>query len=416
MAATQSFQHTQKLLDIHRRNLDHLNQQRAKFGELAVPLSLINEIYEQEAAIKRLENLLDHSSAAPGITSAPPPEHFLPQKAYDHFSGRHKELEQIIAALNRADQFRLIGLYGLGGIGKTALAREAAGHCLRQGQFQYVVWVSAKTEKFEGVAPEQLFNPELTFEGLLDEIVRQCQLPELREQSPLEKMQNIQALFATRPGLIVLDNMETVLDYESLVSRAGELLRGQSKLLLTSRHEVQKSNVYGLRLGGLSLEESLIFLREEGRYRGVAGLEEAPDEVLSEIHEVTGGAPLAMKLVVGQLSRQPLEPVLRSLRTASAQGQDYEFYRFIFQHSWNLLSLDARKILVSMSVFDPGSGGTVQMVLQVSEIQEKTFYLAMDDLIAMSLVDFGGVLGQRRYTLHQLTHHFILSDIVKQWE
>jgi hypothetical protein len=55
------------------------------------------------------------------------------------------------------------------------------------------------------------------------------------------------------------------------------------------------------------------------------------------------------------------------------------------------------------------------MVFQVSEVDEDAFYPAMDELVTMSLVDFGGELGQRRYALHQLTYYFILSDIVKMW-
>jgi hypothetical protein len=413
MTTARSLESIKKQLAIHRRNLDHLNEQRAKYGELAVPLSLLNEIHEQETAIERLTALLEQGE--PSVEEAPSPRSYLPAKAYDHFTGRTEELEQVMAALRESDKHYLVALYGLGGIGKTALAREAADLSLQEGRFQQVVWISAKTEKFEGVGVEKIPVSDLTFDGLLDDIARQCYLPDSMKQSPAEKLQSIQGLLAARPILIVLDNLETVKDHETLVSRVAELLRGRSKVLLTSRHEVKHTNVHALRLGGLEPDEGVVFLKKEGRSRGVTAVVEAPQETLLDIHKVTGGAPLALKLVVGQLSRQPLEPVLRGLKEASFEGQDYEFYRFVFKHSWDLLSLEAKEVLVSMSVFDPAAGGPVQMVLQVSKADEDAFYPAMDELVAMSLADFGGELGHRRYVLHQLTHYFILSDIVKKW-
>jgi hypothetical protein len=107
--------------------------------------------------------------------------------------------------------------------------------------------------------------------------------------------------------------------------------------------------------------------------------------------------------------------VLQSLKAVTAEGQDYEFYRFVFKHSWSLLTPPACQALVSMSVFDPATGGQSQLVFQVSRLNEMTFYRAMDELIAMSLVDYSGGLGRQRYTLHPLTYYFILSDIVKKW-
>jgi hypothetical protein len=136
---------------------------------------------------------------------------------------------------------------------------------------------------------------------------------------------------------------------------------------------------------------------------------------LTKIFKVTGGAPLAMKLVVGQLRFQPLKLVLESLQTAAFDSQGYEFYRYIFKRSWDLLTVTARKMLVSMSVFNPATGGAVKMVQEVSKADNSDFFEAMETLIDMSLVDFVGPLNRRRYVLHRLTHYFVLSDIVKKW-
>ena len=142
---------------------------------------------------------------------------------------------------------------------------------------------------------------------------------------------------------------------------------------------------------------------------------QANRDSLAEIHQVTGGAPLAMKLVVGQISRLPMEEVLGTLKDARFEGQDYEFYRFVFQHSWDMLTMDAKKVLVSMSVFAPVIGGTEEAVRTVSAVEEPAYRRALDQLVLMSLVDPLGDLEHRRYAIHQLTNYFILSDIVKKW-
>ncbi len=339
----------------------------------------------------------------------------LSAKTYDHFTGRHDELERVMTALQKTEQQRIIALYGLGGIGKTALAREAADLSLQQECFQRVVWVSARTERFAGTGIQRLPVSDLTFESVLNEIARQCHISNLNRQSILETQKHIKGVLAAYPILLVLDNLETVQDYETLVHDVSNLLRGQSKILITSRHKITRIDVYAIELKGLDADEGIVFLQKESEHRGVTTVTEEPHATLLDIYTVTGGAPLAMKLVVGQLSRQPLEVVLHYLKAASFDGQDYEFYRFVYKHSWDMLSLEPKQTLVSMSVFDPETGGSVDMVRQVSKIEEAAFFQAMDVLINMSLVDFVGPLRRRRYVLNQLTHNFILSDIVKKW-
>ena len=69
---------------------------------------------------------------------------------------------------------------------------------------------------------------------------------------------------------------------------------GQSKLFITSRHRVKHERVFTINLGGFPEDEGMTFLREEGKERGVKVIAQANRENLVEIHQVTGGAPLAM--------------------------------------------------------------------------------------------------------------------------
>lgn len=335
-------------------------------------------------------------------------------KAYDKFIGRQDALSKIMAALLARDKQPIVIIVGLGGIGKTALAREAVEQSVQNELFNHIVWMSAKSERFSGEAIIKSKVFDYTFDELLSEISRQCNRLDIAKMPLDHKKAAVHSLLTDQRVLIVLDNLETVSENEMLVDEIFQLL-GQSKLILTSRHQTKHEQGFTVNLSGLSDEDGIAFLREEGRVRGVSAIAEAHLMTLLEIHTATGGAPLAMKLVVGQMSRQPLEFVLKSLKQASTHGQDYEFYRFVYFYSWEMLPEDGKKALVDMSVFPPLSGGALADVAEVSQLETDVFWTAISQLVLMSLVDKIGIAGKERFALHPLTHYFVLSDITGEW-
>ena len=341
------------------------------------------------------------------------PVHF-PGKSYHHLIGRSHELHQLLAALREPDRRPIIAIVGLGGIGKTSLVQEAMEQCWREGLFDYIVWASAKTERFVGEGARKTEVSDYSLAQLLADIGRQCDRPDLAKLPPDQQRASVKQLLLDRRVLVVMDNLETVPDPDAFVDEIFQIL-GRSKLLITSRHQLRHERAFTLDLGGLHQPEALAFLREDSAERGIQMIAQAGVETLVEIYQVTGGAPLAMKLVIGQASRWPLERVLENLKTAKFEGPNYEFYRFIFKQSWDMLEMEARKVLVSMSVFDLANGSSEVALRQVSRVEPETVQQALDQLILLSLVDALGDLASRRYTLHPLTHYFILSDIVKKW-
>jgi hypothetical protein len=340
----------------------------------------------------------------------------LPPKTYDHFSGRTQELEQLTANLCNLEKYPLIALYGIGGIGKTALAREAIERTIQEERFWHIVWISAKTTRFEGTGIQQLAVSDMSFEGVLNDIANQCHLPHLLTQPLDQKQRNLQQFLARHPTLIGLDNLETVPEREDLVFRVKDMTTGPSKVLVTSRFHLRKVDVHPYTLEGLPSDEALTFLRMEGRSQGIPEMAKAPDDVLLRLHTATGGVPLAMKLVVGQLKRYPLEKVLHNLQKVSLQEEELAFYEFMFKGSWDMLSPEAKEVLLSMSDCDPEIGDSPDMVRAIAEAPPDAFDAAMVELIVMSLVNLVGPLGNRRYTLHPLTYNLIHSDVVQNWE
>jgi hypothetical protein len=275
---------------------------------------------ELDEKVKRHPNIFEEFFSLPVISATTddsvvlPPT--LPPEAYHRLVGRFNELEQMISALREPERKPIIAIIGLGGIGKTALAREVAERCRQEKLFACIVWTSFKTEYFVGEGIARTESSGHSFDELLSDIGRKCDRIDIAQMQPDQRRAAVKYLLATNRVLIVIDNVETVPEGEKLVAGLCEIL-GQSKLLITSRHHVKCERVYTVNLGGFPEDEGVSFLREESKERGIEVVARVPHPTLVEIHQVTGGAPLAMKLVVGQMYRQPMQVVLDVLKQAA---------------------------------------------------------------------------------------------------
>ena len=137
-------------------------------------------------------------------------------------------------------------------------------------------------------------------------------------------------------------------------------------------------------------------------------MRDAKDETIARIAQATGGNPLAIKLVIGQAARRPLDQVLNHLK--QARGDTEKLYRYIYQAAWELLTPPARQVLLSMPLLSL-QGGPWQAVAAIAGLAEEPLAQAVDELVGLSLLDASDE-GDRRYSIHPLTRSFVLSDLV----
>ena len=212
--------------------------------------------------------------------------------------GRHTELAQLHGEIQAG--CRLIGLFGMGGIGKTSLAAALARQLINEpnGQsgstarrpWRYVIWRSLRN------AP--------LLSDLLADILQMISDGRPCPTGLDAQLQHLLAGLRQHRCLIVLDNGETVLHQGAKYERYGDLWRllgdahHQSTVVLTSREkppEIALSEgptlpVRSHHLRGLTAEDGQALCTIKGDFQGSA-------EQWQMLVDYYAGNPLALKIV-----------------------------------------------------------------------------------------------------------------------
>jgi hypothetical protein len=326
--------------------------------------------------------------------------------------GVEESLTALLDVLMLAKSPWLISVEGLGGIGKTALANALLRRPELTHGFYNIAWVSAKQQSFvPGLGLEQSVSPALTVEALVDALLEQLDQSISLNQSLQVKRSALSRVLKQNPHLIVIDNLETLVDYQVLLPTLRDWAN-PSKFVLTSRHSLREHpDVFCHTLTELDQNDTLQFIKHEARVRGLSILANVSEAELKSIYQVVGGNPLALKLIVGQVAILPLSQVLENLKQAKVKDID-ELYTFIYWQAWHTLDEISQRVLLMMPV---AQDGPPEQLKALSGLELSVLSQALQRLVSLSLVQVSGTLEERRYTIHRLTETFLLNEAIK-WQ
>jgi hypothetical protein len=377
----------------HRRNLTEdiiFQRQRAAIEGLA------RAIWDQELELR-------HRRAQRIEARLEPP-------TYSQLFGVAEKTAEVRTQLEAISTPWLIALEGLGGIGKTSLADALVRELAGWGCFHEIGWVSARRRLFRlsGEIKTLENQPDLTIAELVDRLIDQFELGGLRHRSDAEKLVGLKDFLKGQSCLVVIDNLETAADYSSLILHLKGLT-DPSKFLITTRHSLgDVSGVYCTTLRELSRDDTLALIRHEAETRGIHELAAAPERELGRIYEIAGGNPLATKLIIGQIHTLSLPRALALFKAAKGKPIR-ELLDYIYANAWQDLDQDGRRVLQAMLLVIE-EGGRLEQIGAAAELDEDDAATCLQRLVALSLVNVGGDLQERRYSLHQLTQTFLAQQ------
>ncbi|MEH2148452.1 NB-ARC domain-containing protein [Nostoc sp.] len=330
-------------------------------------LNTLIRIFKREQGVDRqsLEHLFQafglelskaDSTAPISASEALTPRRANPQQDWDTavdtsvFYGRETELAQLWQWIV-SERCRVVGLLGIGGIGKSTIAVKAA--LQMQAEFEIIVWRSLAN------APplEELLSSLLKF--LMPLFGEDPIIPTTLAQQLSKLMQYLRS----RRCLLILDNAEIILHSEQVgqwrsgYEGYGQLLRtiGETShlscLLLTSREKPREmalmESVQGLvrplPLSGLTPVDGRAIFRQKGAFTG----SEAEWNML--IHHY-GGNPLALKLVAAatqDLFNGSISEVLNYVNQGIPVFADI---RDLLERQFNRLSPNEQQVMVWLAI------------------------------------------------------------------
>jgi predicted ATPase len=282
--------------------------------------------------------------------------HNLPVQA-TRFIGRERELSEVSELLSNPD-CRLLSLVGVGGVGKTRLALEAAQEQLEQGGFP------------DGV----VFTPleALTGAGSIPAVVAGVLGLTLSGQEDASSV--VLRFLEGKRLLLVLDNFEHVLEGASFVH---DLMSScpQVKVLVTTRERLNLESEWVFEVEGLPFPAETATLERAGYFDAVQLFSERARQVqpgysltgevlpaVMRICRLVDGMPLAIELASSWLRALPTIDIVKELEAgidvlespARDVPERHRSVRVVFDHSWALLRDGEREVFRRLSVFRGG--------------------------------------------------------------
>src|SRR5215207_6134538 len=236
--------HLERMIALHKKNLYSLEEMLASYGA-DQPLHLINSVTMIKEAIARYSKQIDSITGTSREIEKSNLLASLPRRPY--FVGREEEIKTILQSLQPNSRTFIIGIEGIGGVGKSTLAIEVSYRCIENDLFESVIWISAKefTLTLHGIEPVM---PEAkTLSDILITIGTSLGNPTIGNLSIQEQIKRAYSLLSRRTTLLVLDNFASLSRNEQ--REIIDFLRRSPitlKVVITSRERISEGQIIRL--------------------------------------------------------------------------------------------------------------------------------------------------------------------------
>jgi tetratricopeptide (TPR) repeat protein len=390
--------HLETMITLHKKNLYILEEMLAKYGA-DQPLHLINSVTMEREAIARYTKQIEGITSTGRELEKTTALASLPRRPY--FVGREEEIRAILQSLQPNSRTFIIGIEGIGGVGKSTLAIEVSHRCIEEDLFESVIWISAKESVLTLHGIEPIIPEAKSLSDILITIGTKLGNPTIGNLSIQDQIKRAYNLLSRRTTLLVLDNFESLSraeqrDILDFLRRSPLTL----KVVITSRERVSEGQI--IRLQGLSFEESHALLDWDAQQKNIHLTKDQSKYLV----DLTGGLPLALLWVQGQIAvlGYSVTQVLDKL----SLDTDIPILQYCFNHSWNLLRHNNEKNLLFILALQPEAVSRVALE-EISGIEDSdSFDNAISDLLQLTLIEHES--GRDYFSILPLTRRFIRTQ------
>ncbi|WP_370616622.1 AfsR/SARP family transcriptional regulator [Mumia qirimensis] len=309
------------------------------------------------------------------------------------FAGRRADIDQVAALLTAPSSTPIVVVTGIGGVGKSALAVQAAHQVADQfPDGQLYVNLQGATPGLAPLDPLEVARRFLRSLGVAD-----SNIPSQREEAAAR----LRSVTADRSLLIVLDDAADAAQVRALLPGGS-----RSAVLVTSRQLLTEvDGAVNLGLGALDAEgarDILVLACGEDRFH---------DEPVAtgELIALCAGLPLALCLAAARLTRRPQWPVSalvtrlsdRATRLDELQSGD-RAVRTSFAVSHEDLSAAAAGVFATFSLLDVTDVG-IAAAAAAAALPEEDVETLLEELVDAQLVE---AVGAGRFGMHDLIRLF----------
>ena len=340
-----------------------------------------------------LINLFTHpryDPSEPSVISSPTGQDKVPfqvERHIPHFVGREQLAEEIMAALSDSEGVGLVGLIGMGGIGKTTLAIKVA-HALRDQFPDGILWAKlAVSDPF----------------SILESWALACRL----DYSQLGDVESRSAAFRDyledKQMLLILDDVRRSSDVKSLLPTGDGC-----KVLLTTRDATIAAMVdaRSIHLPIFETPTSLDLLSQLLSPQRIAKEQEAATAIADLLEHL----PLALEITAKRMRVRPWTLTQTATRLQDVKNRLDELelrdlaVRATFEDSWVILSEEQQRFFADLAVF----GERAFQLDAIQQITQQDRFATEDllfDLMELSLVFTDG---------EWFWMHSLLADFAKE--
>ncbi|KAK9218364.1 hypothetical protein WN943_007001 [Citrus x changshan-huyou] len=283
-------------------------------------------------------------------------------KDYEAFDSRMKVCQDVVEAL-KDDKLNIIGVYGMGGVGKTTLVKQVARQVMEEKLFDKVVMAEVtQTPDHQEIQKKLASDLGIKFElneSIFDRADR------LRERLKKEKR-----------VLIILDNIWKKLEFEKVGIPSRDVDDKDKKddqrrctIILTSRSRdllcIDMNSQKNFQIDALPRKEALQLFEEiVGDSTKISAFQSTANEIV----ERCGGLPVALSTVANALKTKELDfwkDALNQLRRSDARefhGMQANVYTSIKLSYDFLESEEAKSLFRLCGLYSEGN------VIQVSDL------------------------------------------------